>query len=107
MTRSMTPRIIRRKALNQMGTDRDLADPRVGRRRDPHEPEPGGGERRRQPFRIRDNLLLILGKRRLGRLFQADGLRGNDVHQRTTLHARKECAVEIFRDGADVILRMP
>src|SRR5262245_30867068 len=45
-----------------------------------------------------NNLPLVSGECRLRRFLQAHGLGGNDVHQRSTLHAGKDTLVEVLRE---------
>ena len=59
--------------------------------------KPAVVRRGRQPLRVGDDLPLILDEGRLRRFLEADGLRRDDVHQRTALHAGEHRAIEILR----------
>ncbi len=60
------------------------------------EAESRSDQRAREPLRVGHDLLLVGDERRLRRLFEADRLGRDDVHQRTALHAGKDRPVEIL-----------
>ena len=60
------------------------------------QPEPGPGQTRGEAGRVPDDLPLVVPEAGRQRLLEADGLGGDDVHERPALHAGKHGAIEVL-----------
>src|SRR5438552_1873505 len=61
-----------------------------------HDAEALGDQRLRQYFGVSHDLPLVLAEIGLERFLKADGLRGDDVHQRASLYAWEDDLIEVF-----------